>query len=144
MEEYKHSIWTIPVTEFKKRGYEFLKMYARNYKCYHKKVNGYDFWVWVKGKEFYIKDWFHNTENVINFYMNNVERQRAENKGKKSFSGGDLTFMPLILNDVTGEVRFFDYTKDFPNNNPDQRTLYLDTESFMDVVKEFQYLSKKV
>jgi len=46
-------------------GYTFQKLYANNYRCYHKKLDGHHIWVWQKGKEIEVDDWYHITEAII-------------------------------------------------------------------------------
>jgi hypothetical protein len=58
--------------EFKslcKKGYTFQKLYANNYKCYHKKhiKEGLHFWIWVAdGGYIELNDWYNHTEAIVN------------------------------------------------------------------------------
>lgn len=50
------------IGDFKKlipMGYTFTKMFANNYKCYHKGDINHDVWIWVAGKTVEVHD-FHS------------------------------------------------------------------------------------
>lgn len=66
MEQYMVK-FTGKFTNLKKLGYEFHKLYARNYKVYSKKIpKSFDIWVWVgQGGYIEINDFYSNTKNIV-------------------------------------------------------------------------------
>jgi hypothetical protein len=66
--EFKQLAFTGQFKKLKGLGYEFQKLFAMNYKCYHKAIYGYTsrLWVWV-GNGGYIEfdHMYSHTANVI-------------------------------------------------------------------------------
>ncbi len=49
-------------------GFEFQKLYAANYRCYHSRKKGNPvFWIWQKGREIEIEDWYDLSAPVIEY-----------------------------------------------------------------------------
>lgn len=97
--------FTSPVNQLKDRGYTFQKMYANDYKCYWKKIsNTFTIWLWVKGKEIEINDWYGMTEPILKFYKDNFDSWLKENsKRPKPLNGMFILYNPktkdVILKD---------------------------------------------
>ena len=45
-------------------GYTFQKLYAANYKCYHKGNPDFKIWIWVKNKDIEV-DWWYGYEQLL-------------------------------------------------------------------------------
>lgn len=152
--EPKILTYTVDVKEFKERGYAFQKLYARNYKSYNKKINGWDIWVFQKGKELYIKDWFETTAATIEFWKANVEQIRKDNVNRPTMSGSPYNYMPCEIHEVTNEIRlrgkeYYTWLIEQGERTDGKYEEYpwseriLTTESFQAVVDEIEYLTKK-
>ncbi len=106
-QKFKTLHYTIDVKKFKSMGYSFQKLYARNYKAYHKIIDEYDIWLWVKDKIIEINDWHSNTSNIINFYKENLDIWKVENDKLPR----PRSYMALHINDHTGEIKHKDYNE---------------------------------
>lgn len=99
--------YTINIKELIPRGYQFQKLYANNYKTYHKKINSrMRIWIFVKGCEIEVNDWFDNTENLIKFYIENKENPIFNEFSP--ISKGPKNYAKVQMNPNTGFVQFFD------------------------------------
>ena len=62
----------------KNYGYEFMKLYAMDYKVYNKKVNHDEIWIWVaQGGYIELNDWYQNTEIILNT-IKSIDWDRVE------------------------------------------------------------------
>jgi hypothetical protein len=95
----------IPPRDLIPRGYEFQKLFASNYRCYHKEVaDGYKFWLWVRDKEIEINDWYSSTFHILDFFKANRTTQDQVHKDE---------CLKVQLNPNTGHVQLFDYEEEY-------------------------------
>jgi len=74
---------TCKFTDLKKRGYRFEKLYARNYKVYHKEMDNHDIWLWVAhGGSIEIDGWGQRTKRIVNFINANLNNFRQTRFGE--------------------------------------------------------------
>ena len=75
-------------TKLKEMGYEFIKLYARNYKVYNKKMpKSFDIWVWVgNGGYIEINDLYSNTKSFVEA-LKTIDWETIENR--ESVFGGN-------------------------------------------------------
>jgi hypothetical protein len=86
-------------------GYQFQKMYARNYRCYHSYEIGngrMSFWIWQKNRDICIEDWYDLTVPVMNYVLTHPVKTRVLTLG----NGQKLTCThhTLICNRTTNKV----------------------------------------
>ncbi len=143
--------FTTPVKELKPRGYTFQKLYASDYITYRKEFGeytSYTIWLWKKGRELEINSWYGYTENIVNFYRDNLEAYKEKNKTMTK----PLDYMVLELHRDTGEVRLrntdryidvkFGNDEDAKQEYSRWREVFLDFDLFDQVIKEVKYLTK--
>ena len=121
--------YKIKERDFKGLGYQFTKLYANNYKCYHKNFGAYNIWCFVKGKQIEVNDYYHQTEIVIDYFNKNKDNHINKNAGNVRF----------YLNRRTGQTKdyhtnpFFYTTKEFYK---EWREIYLQISLFQKIVDE--------
>ena len=52
-------------TDLIPKGFIFQKLYARNFKSYRKQLEDHRIWIWVRGREIEVDDWYNCTGGVI-------------------------------------------------------------------------------
>ena len=144
--------FTAPIKELKPRGYTFQKLYAADYVTYRKefgKHGSYKIWLWKKGRQLEINDWYGSTGDVIECYKNNIEQWKIDN----SKLSVPMSGMSLNLNNKTGEVTLRDmeeYLKMFMSKDEKivkewydtYREVIIHIDLFEEVLKEVEYLTK--
>lgn len=148
---FKSLHFTVNVKELKNRGYTFQKLYAAEYKTYRKKINDYTIWLWVKGKEIEIEDWFSLTGPIIDFIKKHYDEWKVENDKLPSPS----EVITLHIERDTGEIKFKDYDEyykamfgddvesDIYRKKYDRWREYdIHYETFKDVLTEIDWLTK--
>ncbi len=132
--------FTIEITELKKRGYTFQKLYASNYKSYRKKIGDYKIWLWVIERELEIDDWHQHTDNIIKFFKKHDK--------KRAILIGMGKYMQLKVNRKTSEVLLkepdaLEYTnyEAYIKKWEDWTNVVIHIESFREVVKEVNILT---
>jgi hypothetical protein len=136
-------IYSIPEKEFKLHGYELKKLYARNYKVYHKKIDQIDIWCWVAGKTIEIKDFYQNSIYILNYYLANCDK---EDKLMKSKDGSK--YLNVRFNITTKEIKnFLDIVKvpDFLTSEymigEDWSSIILRKEAWDEIIEELSFLT---
>ena len=107
--------------QLKHKGFKFLKMYGRNHICYLKRIKpttvldgneygGVAIWVWKKGRDIEIDDYYDATSNIVEFFKKNLsywEWKKVDRDSPKSlYKLATLNLMFLILDRSTKELRF--------------------------------------
>jgi len=130
--------YTIKEREFKLIGFEFLKLYANNYKCYHKEINYFDIWCWVKGKDVEIDDWYGLTGTIVDFFNTNLDNPRVlkHHKADKFFKT-DCHWMVFYIDRKTGEI--FTKKEDVSDSVLDQRAYERSGKKWYDLVLRKEY-----
>jgi len=103
--------------DFKKlipMGFQFQKLYASNYRCYHNyEIVGLlqPFWIWVKERRFEIDDWYEFAVPILEFCQTHTMIPRI-----LKTNVGDITIdtFTLLCNKQTSEVREKVYETDDP------------------------------
>ena len=120
-------------------SYEFLKLYAMNYICYHKKVaDCYSVWVWKKGRYVEVKDWYDQTFLVVLFYLKNRDNVEGEylhamwNRDKRELLVKD--YSKLWKKNRLGKTVYTDYYKDYEE-------IGFHRESMDELVEELKLIS---
>lgn len=139
---------TADVNLLKERGYTFQKLFASNYKTYRKKIRDYTIWVWVKNSGVEIEDWYENTTAIVKFFKENYDKSIKEN----SQLPRPRSCMLLQLNRRTNELRERDMKKyfqqlvsqKFDEDEDDWREINLTYDGFLEVVKEYEFLTQKI
>lgn len=93
--------------DLKKLGFHFQKMYAANYRCYtdysdNNLLDEYPFWIWQKGREIEIHDWYGLTAPVLEYIQTHELIPRTINHPKFKST---IDYFTLICNRKTHEVR---------------------------------------
>lgn len=136
------------------RGYKFQKLYARDYKCYHKKITpSYTIWVWIKGKSIEVNDWYANTKAIISLFKEHINNPIFKEVG----FGGDFRSLKIQSCQRTGQVQIFDYEeyskvfiskaknpwKDWMAKYEDwNNEIYLRKDEMIKLIKEINFLTK--
>ncbi len=150
---FKNLNFNIDVKKLIPIGYIHQKLYARNYKTYRKKIECHTIWLWIKGKTIEVDDWYSYTNNVIEFYKNNFDKWKKENKKLAR----PRHAMILHANHSTGEIKLKDfdeyYKSMFSENNKiiddyykkykNWREIILIPKLFDKVISEIDYLTTK-
>lgn len=131
--------YTIKEILLKERGYTFQKLYASNYKCYHKKINkNYTLWLWVAKKTIEVNGWHQHTKSIIDFYLNNIL---------------DKNYIKIQINHDTGDIQFYDYAEyskviesgcwnTWIEKYESYHEVLLVKDSMNELIKEIEYLTK--
>jgi hypothetical protein len=138
-------IYLVKEKELSDHGYDFRKLFASNYKVYFKEINNIGIWCWVKGKTIEIKDYYDNTINIINYYIENIN-----NKEKLIISQRDhSSYLNIKVNSKTGEIiSFKDVIKkeDFLNSeymiDEDWRTVIMTRDTWDAIIDELVFLTE--
>jgi len=98
--------FTIDPKQLIPRGYTFQKLYARNYKCYHRKLaSGHRLWLWMKGRNIEINDWYDQSENLIKFFIQNQDCPLFDEIG---WQGNPKNYIKVQMNPEDGFVQLYD------------------------------------
>lgn len=97
------------LNNLKSMGYTFQKMYARNYRCWHKEAEGQAVWIWDKNKEVEIMDLYGLSHIILReVVINGRQGKRYNPDGKIFFSPADRGH--YILDLETGTL--LDYNRE--------------------------------
>lgn len=138
--------WSIPAKQLKSLGYTFQKMYAADYKCYHKKLStksNITLWLWVAGKTIEVNDWHQFTGSVIEFYKANKDQS----------DGVSDIGIKIQLNRETGYIQLYDYKSyyevfeskswdSWKEKYDDWQEIYLSHDGMKLLFKEIDILTK--
>ena len=128
----------------KKLGYEFMKLYANNYKVYYKKLDsGKKLWIWVAGGGYIeMDDCYDHTKSIIEKlkevdWSTISERKALDKSTYKRVCVQYNHSEPengVVVSDVSLDTKYWEYHRE---HNCSWEEAYAATKTFHDMEKVF-------
>src|SRR5574343_887807 len=157
-------LFTGEFNKLKSFGYKFQKLFAANYKCYHKQEKNYSLWVWVgAGGYIELNDYYSNTKKIVDA-MRSIKWDDVELKDSLVFDKYKRVYIrfnhsddvPVFITDTSMSVETFvllhkTYGKDYTGEQYNEchvkvrsihdRELFLTEDTCMQILREIDTIN---